>query len=908
MKFVDSRVYNSQLVFHEGRQPVVIMVAGSKTYGGRLLEKSDEGLIVVMDEEPTVNIDDVISTLHIGEIGSEFSVKGLRIASLTKGSANQQVRICLVPSSEDVQRRITEVLQLIIEGQKEIPGEYSVEKIPSTRSRLHYSKEAVNERLNWARAVSGANLNHISESKLDPESLAGNIENYIGSVQVPLGLAGPILVRGTYTNGYCPVPIATTEGALISSICRGARACNLSGGIRVHVTRHSMVRAPVFFCEDMDGAIKLENWIKFNQQEIISKANSVSSVARVIKLNTLLFGSILHLQFYFSTGDAAGQNMTTACTWFACEWIVGEISCNKQIKYISYCIDANLSGDKKVNLQNFVNGRGVSVTAECLISDETLQQVLRVSPRTLLHLAAAGEVAGLVTGMVGVNINFANIIAGIFTATGQDIASVHESSTGIFKYRETYQGVIFTAYLPSLVIGTVGGGTHLPTQKDCLELMGCYGSGKLFRLAEIIASACLALDISTLSAIRNNEFVKAHERLGRNRNSRKFTKSEINTRFFSKMFSARKVKVTSFSEEKIKNIDGIVSNIVGKKSGASVGLFKYKLRINTDKGPREMPAVLKLKSAESDLLNTGVGLVRLSGEDRLPGLFERHQHIFGFENSTIREIAFYKDAKPEVLKFCPEIYGTKIEEDRALYAILMEDLSGNANFSTIDDPAQWDENSIKAVLEGMASIHSAYFNDFQSIPESMQINRFDPESLFAASEFLRELTDFNAGKFPELITSQVRKLYHDYITGFSSNLKKMQDFAMTLTHNDFNTRNLCIGDQSGHKTLVLYDWELVCYQNPQHDLAEFLVFALSEQADVKQFFKFTQFYRLQLQKITGITIPKESFNQVLRLNLMDLATVRFNLYLLAHNLLHFKFIPRVYGNLTRFIVESEGGY
>jgi hydroxymethylglutaryl-CoA reductase (NADPH) len=512
-----------------------------------------------------------------------------------------------------------------------------VSRIPKFPRKEHYTQKAIKARLEWAKHVSGAHLNNITHSIFNPENLAGNIENYIGSVQIPLGIAGPIFIKGMYVNEYMPIPIASTEGALVSSISRGGYTCNICGGIQTHVLRQTMLRAPAFFCKDMQGAINLEKWIMEHIDIIKAKAESVSSIARLQQIVPFLFGDSLHLRFYYTTGDAAGQNMTSACTWVACEWIVKQIRNIPSIKFYYYIIEGNMSGDKKVNIQNSIMGRGVAVTAQCYIPDKVLREVLRIPAKRLIRAWIEAEVGAQQIGMVGINVNFANVIAGVFTSTGQDIACVHESSSGTFKMREENEGILFTAHLPSLIIGTIGGGTKLPTQRDCLELMGCYGTGKLFRLAEIITATCLALDISTASAIVANEFVRAHENLGRNRPSEKLFSVQINEKFINNMVFNKETIVEKLTKEKIEKHSGIISEIIQEKSHDIYGLFRCALTIRKMQGIEKISAILKNKASDNEIIDIGINLAKLSGEDTLPGLFESQNHFWFSQLSHQRD-------------------------------------------------------------------------------------------------------------------------------------------------------------------------------------------------------------------------------------------------------------------------------
>lgn len=896
---------HSRRYYHEGRQPEVFFIVNGKSYTGIVTDISENGLGIATDWKLMAVQGDEISLMYIMKTDPEFALKGLRIAQIRNDYTTKRIILGIFVPDIASAKRLKEIIRLLtVEAPVQIEQGLDIDRMPPFPGNKHYSSEAVEARLRWARGVTGSGLSNICKTILHPETLAGNIENYIGAVQVPVGLAGPILVKGVYTDGYVPVPIATTEGALVSSISRGARLCNHAGGVKVHVTRQRMVRAPVFFCQDMDGAVNLERWLMSNVRRIEEKAHSVSSVARLTEIIPFVFGDTVHVRFYYNTGDAAGQNMTTACTWVACEWIAERIRHDRSIKFSHYNIEGNMSGDKKANYQNYIDGRGVGVVASCYVEGRLLEKAMRVKPRDYLKAWQAGEVGSIQIGMIGSNINFANVIAGIFTATGQDIASVHESSSGIFKMREEGDGLLFTAYLPALVIGTVGGGTGLPTQRDCLEMMGCHGPGKLFRFAEIIAATCLALDISTGAAITANEFVTAHERFGRNRPSKWLTKNALTPEFFTSLINRSGVEVISAEERAMNSDQGIITSILRKKTSGLQGLYKFNLAIRENGVVNEIPVVLKLKSADSEILNVGTGLAKLSGEDRLPGLFETHINIFGFENSHIREIEFYRLAGDAVLSFCPKVYGTRIEKEREIFALLMEDISSCSHLDTVNDPSKWDDESMKVVLEDLASLHAVYLGRESELPKEIGLLAIDRDSLLAGKDLLLELTHYNARRFPEMVTKDCERAILAFLEDLPGALEAMEKGPRTLTHNDFNTRNIGLRAKGNAPRLVVYDWELPCIQNPQRDLIEFLVYALPKDAPLSLIDDMAEFYRIMLEEKSGRSIDKNEFNMLLIYNALVLASRRFNLYLLAHNVMQFSFMERVYSNLSRFILEK----
>ncbi len=874
----------------------------NRIYTGKLAGFWENGLEIQVDEPLNAGIGTEVYNVSIGENGNVPLVHSMEIV---KSRANGHLTIIdLSPNHETDARSLRKAINALVNTGRSIDrGAVDPTRIPKFSKKAHYSPEAVDRRLEWARQVSGSSLSNIAKSILEPESLAGNIENYIGAVQIPVGLAGPILIRGSYINGYVPLPIATTEGALISSISRGAKACNLAGGVHVHVQKQHMVRAPVFFCDTMEGAINLERWVQEHLHRIREKAESVSSVARLEKITPMVFGRALHLKFYFTTGDAAGQNMTSACTWVACEWIARQIRDDPFIRYLWHNIEANMSGDKKANYQNFIEGRGISVTASCFIHKKILRRILRVTPEQFVRIWSEAEFCAHETGMLGSNINFANVIAGIFAATGQDMASIHESAAGIFKAYLKDDGLEFAAFLPSLVAGTVGGGTRLPVQKECLELMGCYGQGGLFRFAEIVAGACLSLDISTGAAIVTNDFVSAHERLGRNRPTNTLAKSDINEKFFTDLFDAPDITVTGFRKLPRKSCSGIISTITGECSSVH-GLHRYLLSAMTPDGPMDIPAFLKLKASNRELEETGLKVARLTGEDRLPGLYESQSHIFCLEDSHLREIKIYRNAGADLLQFCPVIYGTMINHERGIYAVLMEDLTENNYYDSIFHIKSWDDQAVKTVLRDMAAMHALYFDSYHAL-DSMDIQKIDRDFVCSASALMEELTLFNAQRYPDLVPIDIKRVYLDFLKDLDSRVDTMLSFPMTLTHNDFNPRNLCLrtGTVSASPATVLYDWELALFQNPQHDLIEFLVFVMKDGSSRNDYLRYADFYVQCLEKELSTPIDRAHFVEVLDLNALFFALVRMNLYLLGHNILKLEFLERVYANLTGYISE-----
>ncbi|MFJ2417493.1 hydroxymethylglutaryl-CoA reductase [Streptomyces brevispora] len=380
-----------------------------------------------------------------------------------------------------------------------------------------YTEAARLQRLSWLRSRTQSSLNSLQHTRLDAGKLTGNIEGLVGAVEIPIGVAGPLLFCGTNVQGEIYAPLATTEGALVSSATRGALAVTMAGGVSTHAVSQAMTRAPVFAFSRLADASRFASAIPQHLGDLRTAIRQVSNHAVLISVEPVVLGRAVHLRFRYTTGDAAGQNMTTACTWHACQWILRQPQLITDEALESFIIEGNSSGDKKASALAMAEGRGTRVAADCVLPAGVIERVLRTTPDELVqgyqHIAAGA----VHSAMLGSNANSANIVAAIFTATGQDIACVHESGAGQFILERTRDGVYASMTLPGLALGTVGGGTHLPTQYELLELMGCTGPGSAVRLAEIIAGFALALDLSTVSAAVSGDFASAHERLGRNR-------------------------------------------------------------------------------------------------------------------------------------------------------------------------------------------------------------------------------------------------------------------------------------------------------------------------------------------------------------------------------------------------------
>ena len=373
-------------------------------------------------------------------------------------------------------------------------------------------------RVKFLTEKTGSSLDTVADAHIDPEMLRNNIESLIGEVAVPVGVVGPLLLRRSTGTEEVYVPFATTEDALVASATRGVTAISRSGGAYAQALQQRVARVPSFKLTCVSDALFFIEWVIAHLEPIRAQISQVSKHAVLTGIEPECFGRHVHLHFVYQTGDAAGQNMVTACTWHACKWILATLSQRHGISVEDFYAEAGLANDKRLTPRAFTQGRGVRVTAEAMLSSDVIRKVLKIEPTRLLDSYGYWTTAHQAAGNIGGGLHLANAIAAIFTATGQDIASVHESSVGVF-YLEKGDGddVYASLTLPNLLIGTVGGGTGLPYQQQCLALMGCAGSHKVARLAEIIATATMGLELSLLSALAAGHFAEAHERMGRNR-------------------------------------------------------------------------------------------------------------------------------------------------------------------------------------------------------------------------------------------------------------------------------------------------------------------------------------------------------------------------------------------------------
>lgn len=376
-----------------------------------------------------------------------------------------------------------------------------------------YDRDSLQRRRDWLEGRTGARLSHISALSFDSEQLRGNVENPIGIAQVPVGLAGPLLIQGQFAQGLFYVPMATTEGALIRSYERGMVALTQAGGVQTAVLQDENRIAPAFAFEDISAAAEFASWLQGQTREIKSAAETTTSHGKVLRVCHFQLGRHVLLEFAFSTGDAQGMNMIAKAADAACRWIAENYGAARYQLFSGFC------SEKRPSAHIMTRGKGKRVTAGALLPHRILKTRLHVSAEELFQVWQAGALGNLQAGALGYTAHAANGLAAIFIATGQDVATVAHAACGITNFEIHPEGLYASITVPGLSVATVGGGTGLPTQREALEIMQCFGSGKAGKFAEIVAATLLGGELSMAAALASGEFVGAHERYGRNRPS-----------------------------------------------------------------------------------------------------------------------------------------------------------------------------------------------------------------------------------------------------------------------------------------------------------------------------------------------------------------------------------------------------
>jgi len=385
--------------------------------------------------------------------------------------------------------------------------------IPRVSGPADYSREMAEKRLAFVEKFTGVKTHHLRQYSFDPAMLPGNIEHFSGVAQIPIGFAGPLLMNGEYAKGEFFIPLATTEGTLVASYNRGMKVIYESGGVKTTIQDDVMQRAPVFHFEDARASRNFGIWIKEHFLEIKARAETTTRSGKLRDIEQYPVGKLMFLRFNYTTGDAAGQNMVGKATFVACEWIKSKYSDIRR-----YVLSGNIDTDKKPSRINILRTRGKRVTAEVTIPAALIQEIAGAPVDIIVQQRQVSTLGSFLAGSNNNGSHSANGITALFIATGQDVANVSESSAALVYVEKTLTGdYYFSITLPSLIVGTFGGGTGLATQKECLELLGCHGAGKVQKFTEIVAGTVLCGEISLASAVIAGDWVTSHDKYGRNR-------------------------------------------------------------------------------------------------------------------------------------------------------------------------------------------------------------------------------------------------------------------------------------------------------------------------------------------------------------------------------------------------------
>ncbi len=383
---------------------------------------------------------------------------------------------------------------------------------------LHFSLETVERHWQLLPAATEARdvlLDAQTQSCL--ERYRHNIENLIGTVKVPVGLAGPLRVNGLFAQGDYYIPLATTEAALVASYSRGAQVISEAGGCSAVLLSEGVSRAPGFAFRDIQECARFIVWATSQLDEFRRQAAQTTQHGQLTDLRITVEGNHVYLNFEFTTGDACGQNMVTIATEAICAYIAASSPVQPQY----FFVEANLSGDKKACAQSFLLVRGKKVSAEVRLAADLVARRLHTTPVHMVNYWRMSALGGVLSGTVGVHGHYANGLAALYLACGQDVACVAESAVGVTRFEVTEADELYAAVtLPNIMVGTVGGGTGLPSQQACLAVLGLAGPGKAQALAEVCAGLCLAGELSIIGALCSGDFTRAHQVLARAKTAR----------------------------------------------------------------------------------------------------------------------------------------------------------------------------------------------------------------------------------------------------------------------------------------------------------------------------------------------------------------------------------------------------
>lgn len=402
-----------------------------------------------------------------------------------------------------------EIIQKVVNGEIKF---HEIDKYMNIKDAVALRKTAV-------ATITGTDLDNIGQFSIDETKVSGrNIENMVGAIQIPVGVAGPITIKGEYANGDFYLPLATTEGALVASSNRGCSVISASGGASVRIFQDVMTRAPVFKARDVVQAREFVDWVNDPRQfeAMKARASETTRFGELLNIAPFVVGNNIYLRLGFDTKDAMGMNMVTIASQAISSYITDQFD----VELIS--LSGNMCTDKKPSAINNILGRGKTVVSEVVIPKDLVKSKLKTTPDSMAEVNYKKNLLGSAkAGSTGFNAHVANIVAAMYLACGQDAAHVVEASSAITTMELTKDGDLYCSVtLPAIQVGTVGGGTGIATQHECLEILGVAGAGdppgtNAKKLAEIIGAAALAGEISLIGAQSAGHLARAHQQLGR---------------------------------------------------------------------------------------------------------------------------------------------------------------------------------------------------------------------------------------------------------------------------------------------------------------------------------------------------------------------------------------------------------
>lgn len=472
-----------------------------RTLRGKTNDISTGGAGILLDQ-PIPESDRFDIEMNFANVCPYFEIPA-KIRWVAQNEDGIRYGISFIPEAPEKITSIKEILARLEKNDNSLSKNMMVprkKKTQDTSEHVHVVKHWLKERFDRT-------FPHINSYSFSPDDVRRNIENFVGVAQTPVGVGGPIKVNGQYAQGNFYVPFATTEGTLVETYQHGMLTITRSGGANVVIVGQGMDISPVFLMKSLSEAIKLDSWLKDNFQEIKAEAEKTTRHGRLTDAKPVILGRRVMLQLTFDTADAMGMNIANVAASHVCELVAKNFTIER------YFLRSNFSSDKKPSGINLLKPYGKEIVTDVIVPRTILKRFFGTEPEKVESFFYSGTIGSIHCGMTGMNAHFANGLAAIFVACGQDVAQIVNASIGISTVEVTEDGDLYvSAKLPNLIVGTVGGGTSLPTQRECLEIMGCHGNGKASKFAEIVAATMLAGELSIAAALAEGYFIEAHQK------------------------------------------------------------------------------------------------------------------------------------------------------------------------------------------------------------------------------------------------------------------------------------------------------------------------------------------------------------------------------------------------------------